>query len=52
MQVLTATANGATTVSAPLDTPQATSVQGIAQGIAHLNVSAENEQDLMFMAGS
>ncbi|KAF9144768.1 hypothetical protein BGX30_011531 [Mortierella sp. GBA39] len=51
MQVLTATANGATTVSAPLDTPQATNVQGIAQGIAHLNVSAENEQDLMFMAG-
>ncbi|KAF9929715.1 hypothetical protein FBU30_001283 [Linnemannia zychae] len=30
---------------------QTTSVQGIAQGIALLNVSAENKQDLMFMAG-
>ncbi|KAF9152236.1 hypothetical protein BG015_005576 [Linnemannia schmuckeri] len=51
MQVLAATANGDTIVSTPLDIPQATSIQGIAQGIALLNVSAENEQDLMFMAG-
>lgn len=51
MEVLTANANETTTVSAPLDTPQTTNIQGIAQGIALLNVSAENEQDLMFMAG-
>ncbi|KAF9087282.1 hypothetical protein BGX23_008254 [Mortierella sp. AD031] len=34
-----------------MDTAKVTSTQGIAQGIALHNVQAENEQDLMFMAG-